>query len=91
MYLRRIIKYPYGIVVINVLGSFIVGISIGTANNFHTFIGIGFAGAFTTWSTFILDLYLAFELKRYREVTVNLLLTLLLGLGAAWLGIHLAE
>ena len=90
-YLRRIVKYPYGIVIINVLGSFILGLSIGTANDFHTFIGIGFTGSFTTWSTFILDLYLAFELRKYKEVTLNLLLTIILGLSAAWLGVHLAE
>lgn len=91
LYLRRFLKYPYGIAVINVLGSFILGLSIGTSGNFHTFIGLGFTGAFTTWSTFILDLYLAFELKEYKSAALNLLLSLSLGIGAAWIGIHIVQ
>jgi CrcB protein len=90
-YFRRYIKYPYGILIINVLGSFILGLSIGPGDNFHTFIGLGFTGAFTTWSTFIMDVYLASELKRYKEVTTNVILSLLLGLGAAWIGFHLTH
>ena len=89
LYLRRFLKYPYGITLINVLGSLILGLSIGSAENFQAFIGLGFTGAFTTWSTFILDLYLAFELKQYKSAALNLLLSLILGIGAAWVGIQL--
>jgi CrcB protein len=52
---------------------------------------IGFAGAFTTWSTFMLDIYLGFELKRYREITINLVMSIGLGLVAAYLGLQLAN
>ncbi len=90
-HLRRFIKYPYGILIINVLGSFILGLCIKTSHNFHSFVGIGFSGAFTTWSTFILDLYLAYELKRYKEVAYNLFLSLTFGLLAAWIGIQLVS
>jgi CrcB protein len=54
-------------------------------------LAIGFAGAFTTWSTFMLDIYLAWRLKDYREATVNLFISLLLGLAAAWLGLYLTR
>jgi len=91
LYLRRFLKYPYGITLINTLGSLILGLSIGSSENFHAFIGLGFTGAFTTWSTFILDLYLAFELKQYKSATLNLLASLILGIGAAWVGIQLAQ
>jgi CrcB protein len=90
-YLRRIMKYPLGITMINVLGSFVIGLSIGSGDNLKALIAIGFAGAFTTWSTFMLDLYLAFELKQYKRTAINLLSSLVLGLGAAWLGIHLVQ
>jgi len=76
---------------INVLGSFVIGLSIGSGDNVTALIAIGFAGAFTTWSTFMLDLYLAFELKQYRSAATNLLVSLILGLGAAWIGIHLVQ
>ncbi|MFA5918804.1 MAG: CrcB family protein [Candidatus Nanopelagicaceae bacterium] len=89
LYLRKFLKYPYGITLINVLGSFILGLSIGSSDNFHAFIGLGFTGAFTTWSTFILDLYLAFELKQYKSAALNLLLSLIVGIGAVWVGIQL--
>lgn len=102
-YLRKFIKYPYGILIINVLGSFIIGLTVahvpvGTfafyhahgTNVIHYLIAVGFAGAFTTWSTFILDLYLAFELKQYRTAIMNLLFSLILGLCAVTLGMYLA-
>ena len=91
LYLRRFLKYPYGITLINVLGSVILGLSIGSSENSNAFIGLGFTGAFTTWSTFILDLYLAFELKQYRSAALNLLVSLILGIGGAWIGFQLAE
>ena len=89
--LRSIFRYPIGIAIINVLGSFILGLSFGASDNTRALIGIGFAGAFTTWSTFILDLYLAYELKKYKEVLVNLVLSLTLGISAAWVGIQLVS
>lgn len=90
-YLRGIMKYPLGITVINVFGSFVIGLSVGSGDNVKALVAIGFAGAFTTWSTFMLDLYLAFELKQYKSAATNLLASLVLGLGAAWIGIHLAQ
>ncbi|MCX6426819.1 MAG: CrcB family protein [Actinobacteria bacterium] len=102
-YLRKFIKYPYGILIINALGSFVIGltiprINIGSASyqalqttNTQALVAIGFAGAFTTWSTFIADIYFTLEKKRYKETFINLLASLLLGLIAASLGMHLAH
>lgn len=89
--LRKYIRYPFGITAINVLGSFVIGLSIGSGDNLKALVALGFAGAFTTWSTFMLDLYLAFELKQYKIAVTNLLISLILGLGAAWLGMHLVQ
>jgi CrcB protein len=36
-----------------------------------------------------LDIYLAYELKRYKEAWVNLLMSLGIGLLAAWCGLRL--
>jgi CrcB protein len=52
-------------------------------------VAIGFAGAFTTWSTFMLDIYLAIELKKYRSAAINYIGSLLIGLLAAALAINL--
>jgi len=89
-YIRKFTSKPYGIFIVNIVGSFILGLTFKSSEHAHDFLAIGFAGAFTTWSTFMLDIYLAFELKRYKEASVNLLLSLGFGLIAAWCGLHLA-
>jgi CrcB protein len=52
-------------------------------------LAIGFAGSFTTWSTFIIDLYLGYELKKYRVISINLVASITFGLLAAYLGYNL--
>ncbi len=89
-YIRRYTTKPYGIFVVNILGSFLIGLTHGKSEHIHDLLAIGFAGAFTTWSTFMLDIYLAYELKRYKEAASNLLLSLGFGLLAAWCGLQLA-
>ncbi|CAB4658604.1 MAG: hypothetical protein F2704_04245 [Actinobacteria bacterium] len=90
-YLRKFTKFPLGILLVNVVGSFIIGLLIGPADNLHIFLLVGFAGGFTTWSTFILDLYLAMELKKYKSGLLNLFLSTTLGLGAVWLGHYIGS
>ena len=89
-YIRRYTSKPYGIFLVNVIGSFIVGLTFTKTDHMHDLFAIGFAGAFTTWSTFMLDIYLGFELKRHREITINLVMSLGFGLAAAYLGLQIA-
>ena len=89
-YIRKFTNKPYGIFLVNVIGSFIIGLTFNKTDHTHDLIAVGFAGAFTTWSTFMLDIYLGFELKRYKEVSLNLGASLVVGLFAAWIGTKLA-
>ena len=89
-YIRKFTEKPYGIFAVNVLGSFVLGLTMNSAENTYALFAIGFAGAFTTWSTFMLDIYLAFELKQYKEAALNLFFSLGIGLIAAWCGLQLA-
>jgi len=89
-YIRKYTDKPYGILLINVLGSFVFGLTMKSADNTHALFAIGFAGAFTTWSTFMLDFFLAYELKRYKAAALNLSASLVFGLLAASLGMSLA-
>ena len=73
------------------LGSFVIGLTFTKSETIYDLLAVGFAGAFTTWSTFMLDIYLGFELKRYREITINLVLSLGFGLLAAYLGLQIAN
>jgi CrcB protein len=79
---------PYGIFAVNILGSFILGLTLNSSEKVYDLFAIGFAGAFTTWSTFILDIFLAAEVKRRTEAIINLIASLSIGLFAAWLGLH---
>lgn len=89
-YIRKFTDKPYGILLVNVLGSFVFGLTMKSADNTHALFAIGFAGAFTTWSTFMLDFFLAYELKKYKDAAINLSASLVLGLLAASLGMALA-
>lgn len=89
-YIRRFSRQPYGIFLVNILGSFLLGLTFNSSEHVHDLLAIGFAGAFTTWSTFMLDIFLAYELKRYKEAGLNLILSLGFGLLAAWFGLSLA-
>ncbi len=88
--IRTYTTKPYGIFVVNILGSFLLGLTYGRVEEGFDLFAIGFAGAFTTWSTFMLDIYLAYELKRHKEVAINLVMSLGIGLLAAWFGLQLA-
>ena len=90
-YIRKFTSKPYGIFLVNVIGSFVIGLTFNKTEQVHDLIAVGFAGAFTTWPTFMLDIYLGFELKRYREISVNLVMSLGFGLAAAYLGLQLAS
>ncbi len=90
-YLRRFTTKPYGTFAVNVLGSFLIGLTFKSSDSAKDLLAIGFAGAFTTWSTFMLDLYLAYELRRYKDALINVSASLVFGLLAAWAGVQLVS
>lgn len=60
--------FPWGTLVVNVLGSFLMGILIGLfahlwqpSQDMRAFLTVGFLGAFTTFSTFSLDAVTLYE------------------------------
>ena len=50
----------------------------------NLFAGPGCGKSSTSWS-------LAYELKKYREIAINLSASLIFGLAAAWCGLQLAS
>ncbi len=48
-YIRRFTHQPYGIFLVNILGSFLLGVTFRSSEHIHDLFAIGFAGAFTTW------------------------------------------
>jgi len=88
-YLRKFSNLPWGTFTVNVIGSFVIGLTWGASENTVALVAVGFAGAFTTWSTFMLDIYLAIELKKYRAAAINYIGSLLIGLFVAAVAINL--
>jgi len=87
-------RFPYGTFVINVSGSFLIGLVVTLlaerahwSPNLLYLIPIGFIGAYTTFSTFELE---AFRDVRNGDIFLALLyvsLSLAVGFVAVWLGV----
>ena len=78
-----------GTLVVNVAGSFVLGVGAGwpgLPSWVLPLVGVGFCGALTTFSTLAFETWVFFEERAWRPFVGNLSLTLVLGLGAVWLG-----
>lgn len=81
-------KAVAGTVTVNIVGSFVLGwaVASGLTGSELGLVGTGFCGALTTFSTFGLELWEAWVDLERRHAVANLVLSLTLGIGAAWLG-----
>lgn len=82
---------PLETLLINVAGSFVLGLVINSGGNTLLAVGTGFAGAFTTWSTLAVEAHALVHTKSHGKAFTYLLLTLICGIGAAALGVKLAS
>jgi fluoride exporter len=82
-YFRTKYVFPVGILIVNVIGSFVLGY---TQDNYFV---MGFCGAFTTWSAFILDIDKGLAFRR--RTALNLVLTFGLSIAAVAAGVALAS
>ncbi|BAD39526.1 fluoride efflux transporter FluC [Symbiobacterium thermophilum] len=88
--------FPWGTFAVNIAGSLLLGLLTGLvvgrgwlAPEVKVVLGAGFLGAFTTFSTWLLDLHEALRRGDHRAAFVNAALSTGLGLLAAWLGLAL--
>jgi len=82
-YFRTKYVFPTGILIVNVVGSFILGY---TQTNYFV---MGFCGAFTTWSAFMLDVDRGLPFRR--RTVINIALTFGLSIAAVAAGFALAS
>lgn len=83
---------PWGTVVVNVLGSFLIGVVVGwysergTDSLVRVFLGVGAVGGFTTFSTWTTETLSLLEDGRVTAGLVNIVVPTVGGLVAAALG-----
>ena len=82
-----------GTLAVNLLGSFVLGVLAGAAvdGGWLALLGIGFCGAYTTFSTFSLYLWEELHEGRIRHAIANVTVSLTLGLLAAYAGFALTR
>lgn len=90
-------EFPLGILAVNVSGALVLGVLVGSAAHhgvsptWLTVAGTGFIGAYTTFSTLAFDTVRLTETGAWRASTLNVAVSLILGVGAAAAGLALGS
>jgi CrcB protein len=88
-------EFPWGTLAVNVIGSLILGGLVGAATAHGgavtALIGTGFCGALTTFSTFSYETLRLLEDRVRLYAFANVAVTLVAGIGAAFLGFAAAH
>lgn len=89
-------SFPIGTLLVNIIGSFVIGILAMSLKNYHYFsedlikyfFMIGFLGSFTTFSSFSIEVINMIESNNYYYAIGYILLSLLLNIFAAFVGFN---
>ena len=90
----RFASFPWGTLLINVTGSFVIGVLFAVlvergvgSETLRLALMTGFLGAYTTFSAFSLETLRLVEQGAARAAVANVFLSVSLGLVAVWLGV----
>lgn len=90
-------SFPFGILSVNVIGSFLIGFCWSLSEyynysvNTRAFLFTGLFGGFTTFSSFTLDTMMLMKIGDYKLAFINILASNVLGLIAVFLGLLLGK
>ena len=81
-------SFPYGTLVVNLSGALLLGFLSGLALSPHLalLVGTAFVGSYTTFSTWMLETQRLAEERQLWPAVANIVVSVLFGLAAAWLG-----
>jgi CrcB protein len=91
------INFPHGTIIVNVLGSFLMGtvVQLGLAGNWsaelRAALAVGFLGGFTTYSSFNQQTLVMLERGDISAALTNITITLFGCLAAGWLGLSVVR
>lgn len=90
--------FPYGTLVVNVVGCFIIGVFMTVTTErlivspyWRLLVSVGFLGGLTTFSSFGFETLRLIEDADFIPALYNVLLNVMLGLAATWLGMVAAR
>ena len=91
-------NFPFSILIINIIGSFLMGMAIESFHLFsissepmQKFLTVGILGAFTTFSTFSLDAIDLITKNRVSDAFIYIFASVILAVGFLFLGIQLIK
>ena len=70
----RAVADENGTLVVNVFGSLLIGLFAGLSSDWYALLGVGFCGAFTTYSTFAVEAVTLRPRSDLRYVTMSVVL-----------------
>lgn len=95
---RLPVGFPYGTFVVNVSGCFIMGVvtvllteRLVAHPNWRYLVPVGFVGAYTTFSTFALETFMAVSDYAWMIAIVNVVASVVVGYLALWAGVVAAR
>ena len=88
-------EFPFGSLIVNVTGSFLMGFLFviilerfnGIGPQLRALLLIGLLGGYTTFSSFAIETLNLFENGAWLNALLNCFLSVILSIGAAWLGV----